>query len=589
MSETGAQYDGESSTLAADRYVRLRSASAELTAPGAPFEMTPVRVRGLTLREYRNAPPTVRDLWLDTARYGDSPYLVYDDERISYARAHQIVASLAGWLVANGIRPGDRVAIAMRNYPEWMLAYWASICVGAAVVGINAWWTAEEIGYAFKDATPKIAFVDAERLERVQASPATCDVRLVTVRTPAAGDAIAWESVISGDERMPDVSIDPDDDACILYTSGTTGFPKGARLTHRGCVGSLWNVAFAVQAQAMASAEAGATAASASPFVSLICTPLFHVTANNCVAYLTTTSGGTIVLMYRWDAGRALELIEREGVTLINGVPVMARELIDHPDFSRRNVTSLARLGGAGAQLQAELVAGIDETAPGRQPTTGYGLTEACGTVTSSSGLFLTGKPNSVGAPAPLFDVRIVDDQGRDVPSDGIGELWLRSSTIIKGYLNKPDETAEAITDGWLHTGDIARRDPDGFLYIVDRKKEMVLRGGENVYCAEVEACLYRHPAVLECCVFGIPDRRLGEDVAAAVVTRSGSVTSSEELRQFCRSQIAAFKVPREIQLSTAQLPRMATGKFDKKRVRAGLLASLGEPNGSDRIGTVAG
>lgn len=560
-------------------YTELLKAREQLTGPGGEFEIVEADVLGQRLRVYKNAPPSVREVWLSTLQFADRDYLVYEDERWTYAEAHREVNAIAAWLFDQGVRPGDRIAIAMRNYPEWMLIYWASLSAGITVVGMNAWWTAEEMAYALKDSEPKVLFADRERMERALEVPGLAGkMKLVGVRIPDLPAGVTpWSDVIAHDGSLPDVTVDPDSDACIFYTSGTTGFPKGAQLTHRGCVSNLMNMVFSTTSTAMAVAMATGEAPPEDPPppVGLITTPLFHVTANNCGAYLITAAGGKIVLMYRWDAGKALELIERERVTALSGVPVMAREVLNHPDFRKRDTSSLQSLGGGGAQVPPDLVHRIDSEVPTARPNTGYGMTETCGIITSVSADFYVDKPDSAGPYMPNFEAKCVDDAGNEVPPGELGELWVRGSSVIKGYINRPEATAEAITDGWLHTGDIARIDEHGFVYIVDRKKDMVLRGGENVYCAEVESAIYKHPAVAECTVFGVPDERLGEEVGAAVVPKPGDSLTADDLRTHCESIMAKHKVPRYIWILDEALPRNASGKFLKRDVREQLLATL--------------
>ena len=553
-------------------YEALKQVWGALTAPGAPFEIATVEVRGVPLRAYKNAPPNVRALWLSTAQYGDRPYLVYQDEGITYAEAHRRVASIANWMMDQGVKPGDRVAIAMRNYPEWLLAYWACVSIGVACVGMNAWWVADEVEYAINDSEPKVIFCDHERLERILERPASAHrCKLVATRMDELPPGvIPWSEVVARGGELPAVEVDPDADACIFYTSGTTGRPKGAQLTHRGCINNLMNMGFAAQVQALATEKATGVSPPATPPipVSLLTTPLFHVTANNCGAYAVTSAGGVLVLMYRWDAGEALRLIEREKVTAMSGVPVMSRELLSHPDFHKHDTSSLATLGGGGAPLQPDLVAKIDAEVATARPNTGYGMTETCGIITAVGGDFFVDRPTSVGPAMPTFEAKCVDDDGNTVGQGQVGELWVRGAGVIKGYLNRPDASAESITDGWLHTGDVARVDDDGFIYIVDRKKDMVLRGGENVYCAEVEAAMHHHPAIAECCVFGVPDVRLGEEVAAAVVLRPGYHLTADELRSHCADHLARHKIPRYIWFQSDPLPRNANGKFLKRELR---------------------
>lgn len=568
-------------------YDELRQVWGELTAPGAPFEVEEIEVRGVRIKAYVTAPASLREVWLGSAAHGEKDYLVYEDERWTYAEAHRQVARIANWLIANGVAPGDRVAIAMRNYPEWMLAYWASVSIGATAVGMNAWWTEPEMAFGIKDATPKVLICDEERLKRFlpqRAELPECLVVGVRLPEPLPTNVIDWTDISSSDagsEVLPDITIEPDQDACIFYTSGTTGHPKGAELTHRGCVTNLLSLVFWNMTQSAASQRAKSSTEAedqpekaAAPSVqpaSLICTPLFHVTANNCLAQTMTLAGGKLIHMYKWEAGEALKLIEREQITNFSGVPVMARELIAHPDFEKTDTSSLTALGGGGAQLQPDLVAKIEKTVATARPGTGYGMTETCGVITANSADFFVDKPASVGPALPTFETKCIDADGKTVPVGQVGELCVRGAQVIRGYLNREAETAESIQDGWLRTGDIARIDEDGFIFIVDRAKDMVLRGGENVYCAEVETALFDHASVAECAVFGVPDDRLGEEVAAAIVLQPGSEEDVDALRAHCATRLAKYKIPRYIWISSEPLPRNASGKFLKRQLREDL------------------
>ena len=562
-------------------YEELQKARQELTGPGGDFEIVRSNILGNEILAYKNAPPTVREFWLSTVQYAERDYIVYEGERLTYAEVHANVNKIAAWLDAHGIKSGDRVAVAMRNYPEWMQIYWACTSIGVAVVGMNAWWTTDEMAYALADSKPKALFLDAERLARVKEQPdMAAAIELVGVRLPDPAEGVTqWNDILATDGNMPDVTVDPDSDACIFYTSGTTGRPKGAQLTHRGCVANLMNMMFSGAASALAMQRATGVEPPAEPPipVGLVTTPLFHVTANNCGAYLITAAGGTMVQMYKWDAGEALSIIERERVTSTGGVPVMARELINHPDFAKTDTSSLTAMSGGGAQVPPDQVKLIEDKVATARASTGYGMTETCGIITSVSADFFAGKPDSAGPAMPNFEVQCVDDDGNSVPQGELGELWVRGSSVIKGYINRPEATAEAITNGWLHTGDIARIDEYGFIYIVDRKKDMVLRGGENIYCAEVESAIYRHPAVAECSVFGVPDERLGEEVGVAIVTKPGESLSEDGLRSHLKEITAKHKIPRYVWFQTEALPRNASGKFLKRELRDKLSASIAE------------
>ena len=563
-------------------YAEFKQVWNTLTGPGGDFEVETIDIRGYPTRVYRNAPPSLREFWLASAQFAERDYLVYQDERWTYAEAHAEVAAVAAWLWEQGIRPGDTVAIAMRNYPEYMLLYWAITSIGAVVMGMNAWWVGPEMVFALNDARPKVIFGDAERLERL--APHRDEVpeaTIVSLRTDVEhipGTIRYEDGVRTHGGSLPDVTVDPDSDACIFYTSGTTGHPKGAQQTHRGCVANVMNLAFS----AACTAGTGVLRGTIDPAmlenppigVSLVTTPLFHVTANNCVAQGATLSGGKLVLMYKWDAGHALELIEREGVTSMSGVPVMSRELIAHPDFAKRDTSTLLSIGGGGAQLQPDLVGRLDESVANARPQTGYGMTETCGIITAISGDFFVDRPESCGPVMPTFELKIVDDEGNEVPRGEVGELSVRGSPVIRGYLNRPDATAETIVDGFLRTGDLARVDEDDFVYIVDRKKDMVLRGGENVYCAEVESAIFDHDDVAECVVFGVPDDRLGEEVGACIVRKPGTDPSADAIRAHCAERIAKHKLPRYIWFQDESLPRNANGKFLKREVREALALS---------------
>ena len=560
---------------------------AELTQPGAQFAMREIWVRGAPTRVFESAPSSMRDIWEMTAPFAARDYLVFEDERLTYAEAQATVRAVAHHLRSvHGVGEGDRVAIAMRNYPEWVVSYWAIVSLGAACVGMNAWWTTNEMEYGLADSTPKVLIADSERVERV--APLLANLRannplhLIAVRTSGElpDDSSRWEDVIDSSTapaELPAATIDPDDDACIFYTSGTTGYPKGAQLTHRGSVHNLFNVAFMGAVATLAAEKAGAPKPEPdvvpAPGVLMAPTPLFHVTANNCVLHPATMTGSTLVLTYKWDAARALELIEREGVTYLSGVPTMSRELLMHPDWNTRDTSTLTGLGGGGAPLQPDLVEKIDNSLPHGVPRTGYGLTETHGIVTSNSGARYVAKAASCGRVVPTLDARLVDEVGDDVPAGGVGELCVRGAVVIKGYLNRPEATAEAIEDGWFHTGDIATIDDDGDVFIVDRAKDMVLRGGENIYCSEVEAAIYQHDAVAEAAVFGVPDDRLGEVVGAAIVLARGASLTHDDLVAYLTGTLANFKIPERVWILSDPLPRNANGKFMKRELRETLSA----------------
>ncbi len=566
-----------------EHYLAARN---EITGPGSPFAVTTEVVRGVTLKSFAAAPPNMRFMWEMSAGHGDKDYLVYEDERFSYNEVHVMVRKLAQHLVAHGVGSGTRVALAMRNYPEWVVGYWATISIGAAAVGMNAWWTAPEMEYALNDSAPLVLIADDERLERFQQLTNVPPMHVISVRTDRAvqGDGVRWADVMSAADPgvLPDASIDPDDDATIFYTSGTTGFPKGAQLTHRGSVANIFNIAAmgaitnAAEQKAVALGEVTAAPApdvAYSPAF-MAPTPLFHVTACNCLLHPATLVGGKVVMTYKWDPGRALELIERERITNFSGVPSMSRELLMHPDWSTRDTSSVVGMGGGGSAVQPDLVHKIAGALKTGQPSTGYGMTETCGIITANSARLYIAKPDSCGPLVPTLEGKLVDEDGNDLPPgpNTVGILCVRGSIVIKGYLNRPEANAETIKDGWLNTGDIARIDDEGFVYIVDRAKDMVIRGGENVYCSEVETVIYNHDAIAEAAVFGIPEERLGEEVAAVLVLRPGATLTEEELRTFLSASLAKHKIPTKVWFRSEPIPRNATGKFLKRELRKELI-----------------
>ncbi len=556
--------------------------------------MRDTSVRGVDIREFAAAPPTLRAIWEATMakpELADRTYLVYEDERYDYSEIGRQVRALAWYLRdIHGVGSGDRVAIAMRNYPEWIVSYWAIVSLGAAVVGMNAWWTSPEMEYGLIDSSPKVVIADEERVARIapifDAVRQKAPMSVITVRTDAAvPGSIRWDAVVAETATLPTAlppaTIDPDDDACIFYTSGTTGFPKGAQLTHRGCVHNIMHLGFWATAAGLAGAKAAAAAGvdpaapPTAPPVFMASTPLFHVTANNCILHPATLNGATLVLLYKWDPARALELIERERVTNFSGVPTMSRELLAHPDWATRDTSSILGMGGGGAALQPDLVHKIDSALTKGVPSTGYGLTETHGIVTANGGAFFLEKSASCGPVMPTFDAKLIDDDGNEVApgSGGRGQLCVRGPAVIKGYLNRSEATADAIREGWFNTGDIAMIDEDGFVYIVDRAKDMVIRGGENVYCSEVEVALYAHVAVAEAAVFGIPEERLGEEVAAGIYLHPGASVSVEELSAFLAQTLAKHKIPSRVWFLDAPIPRNANGKFVKRELRDQLLS----------------
>lgn len=544
---------------------------ARLTGPGELFEMEEIGDTGI--RTWKHAPAHFRAL-LEMSRYhGEKVFLIYEDEHITFEEHFRRAATLARRLVEDyGVAKGDRVVVAMRNYPEWVVAFSAALAAGAVAVPLNAWWTEPELAYGVADSGAKVLIADGERAAKL----ASTGVPLIVTRgEPPAGARSLGEVLgeVRADVTLPEVELRPEDPATIFYTSGTTGRPKGALGSHRNVGQSPMTVAYGLL-RAVALAGRDVAEAAGVRRVTLLAVPLFHVTG--CFSALTTTmfTGGGLVLMYKWDAEQALRLIEREKVTTMIGVPTNAWQLMSHPDFGRYDLSSLTTLGYGGAPAPPKLLERVNENLPNRAPSNGYGMTETTALAIGNGGPDYNARPDSIGLPSAVVDVRVVDPAGKELPAGEVGELCVRGPNVILGYWNRPEETAQTFADGWLHTGDLARIDEDGFVYIVDRAKDMVIRGGENVYCAEVEAALFEHPAVDDAAVIGVPHDELGEEVGAVVCLAPGSSLTAGELREFLAGRIAAFKIPVHVWFREGELPRNPGGKILKTRLRQEILGT---------------
>jgi len=552
-------------------------AVAAVTGPGGPFEIVETDVQGQRLRVFKNTPPSLRALFGAARARGDATFLVYEDERWSFADVMAKADALGAALAERyGVRPGDRVAIAMRNYPEWVVAFAAITSVGAISVSLNAWWTTDEIDYALRDSGSRVVIADRERLARIAPLLGTLGVRAIAVRSEGELPAGAehWRDAVREGAPLPEVDVRPDMDATILYTSGTTGHPKGAVSTHRAVLSAL--VAFACRAAVNAALGVGPRKPAAHPTSFILVVPLFHVTGCVPVMLSCFAAGYKLVMMYRWDPARALELIERERVTQFVGVPTQSWDLLECPDFARRDTSSLASVGGGGAPAPPELVRRVDRSFAAARPGIGYGMTETNAYGPGNSGDDYLRKPTSCGRVVPVVEMRVTDVEGRVLGPGEVGEIWFRGPNLIRGYWNKPEATAETIVDGWLRSGDIGRIDEEGFVTVQDRAKDMVLRAGENVYCAEVEAAIYEHPDVYEAAVFGVPHERLGEEVAAALVPKPGKTLDAEALRGFLAARLASFKIPTRVRIYGEQLPRNPAGKILKRTLRDELAGAEG-------------
>ncbi len=549
---------------------------AMLTAPGQPFEMETVAIAGRPTRVWKNAPPTLRAIVEASRAHGDTLCTIYRDERVSFEAGFRATAALARHLRECGITKGDRVALAMRNLPEWPVAFFAITALGAICVPINAWWTAEELAFGLGDSGSKAIICDAERWDRVREirdnlpDLETCIVSRAEAPLEGArrledilGTSDAWANL--PDQGLPPADISPDDDATIFYTSGTTGNPKGALGSHRSI---CTNVLSSKYNLAVAPLRRGEMPPEPEPKTVLLVIPLFHVTACSAAMVGYFVSGHTMVFMHHWDAEEAMRIIERERVNLTGGVPTVAWQLLDHPARGNYDLSSLELVTYGGAPAAPELVRRIHDEF-GAAPGSGWGMTETMATVTGHVAEDYLNRPDSCGPPVAVADLKIMSLDGtRELPVGEVGELYAFGPMVAKGYWNRPDATAESFIDGWMRTGDLARLDEEGFCYIVDRAKDMVIRGGENIYSSEVENVLYEHPAVSDAAVIGLPHRQLGEEPAAVVHLASGESASEAELQEWVAARLAHFKVPVRIAFTDDTLPRNANGKILKKDLR---------------------
>jgi long-chain acyl-CoA synthetase len=552
----------------------LDEVTRQLTAPSALFEMETRVVNGRSVRCWKQFPTTLDALAKLVLIHSDKQYLVYEDEHLTYTEAFARVAALAAYLRSIGVRKGDRVAIAMRNLPEWVIAFWAVTCSGAIVVPLNAWWKGGELAYGLIDSGSRVVFCDAERAQLIGRHIEETQLeKVIVARATAPIPGMlrfedAWPPHLGA--ALPDVAISPGDDATIFYTSGTTGKPKGALGTHLNIctnVGSSLYGRFRAAMRKGESYEHMVSVHVAQP-ATLLSVPLFHVTGCHSSMVTSTLLGGKIVMMHKWQAERALELIERERISHFGGVPSMVWQVLESPEFGTRDLSCVQAVSYGGAPAAPELVRRIRQAFPQSSASNGYGLTETSAITCVNAGIDYERKPDSVGVPVAVCDVKVVDADGNELPTSEAGELWIYGPNVVRGYFGKPEATAQSFSDGWLHTGDVAKIDSEGFVYILDRAKDMLIRGGENVYCVEVEDVLYSHPAVMDAAVVGIAHRVLGEEVGAVVQLAPGFSATPTELRAYAAERLAAFKVPVRIELRNEPLPRNPNGKIMKRELK---------------------
>ena len=535
-------------------------------------------VRGLT---FVNGPQSMRELitycFLSNGVPGTAEFLKFNDEVLTYDQTWQEINALGAALVHDyHIQAGDRVAISMRNYPEWPLAFLAITCIGAVVCPLNSLWKGQEMEYGLRDSGTKLLICDAERLVYAKQALATLNIPSIVCRGPKD----TYRDIVQRrmGQTLPTypTSATIDSVAAIFYTSGSTGNPKGVCQTHRGLTNQIY------QPIALRHLAGNPT----TPQQAVICpVPLFHVTGSHHVFLAALTSGARLILMYKWDPLEALKLIDREKPKNWTGVPTMIQDIMEHPDFDKYDTSSLKKLGGGGAPTPVSQLKKVSKKFKGGGSAgNGYGLTETNGGVCTIGGEEYKKRPTSCGQPLPLIEVCVVDINGPN--ADGTykhlprpstrGELLIRGALVMKEYWNKPIKNQDSLVQvdsnmggGWFRTGDIAEIDEEQYIYIVDRLKDLIIRGGENISCAEVESTFYNHPNVLECAAFGMKDTRLGERVGICIVLKQPTTTKTE-LVNHASHTLAKFKIPemKDMFVQYTQLDRGATGKILKRVIR---------------------
>ena len=546
-------------------------ANATITGPGQVFELIDAEVRGVKTRVFKNAPAHLGQLFAGSRAHGDKPFLVYENETFTFAQAADHIDALASLLVNTyGVKKGDRVAVAMRNFPEWVMSFAAIISVGAINVSMNSWWTEDEMDFALEDSGATVLICDQQRFDIGAASCVKKNIKVLVVRAekPLPAGIDKWEDVLPLGDKHPGADIQPDDDATILYTSGTTGRPKGAVSTHRAVISSLMAFSARNNVFLMSGTKLKEVDGPEIPTSFILIVPLFHVTGCVPVMMSCFIAGLKLAIMYKWDPEKALEMIEREKITNFVGVPTQSWDLVNSPEFEKYDTSSLRAVGGGGAPSPTSLVGKVNDKVKNGNPQLGYGMTE-----TNAFGPAITGSdylshPTSTGRATWPMIVEVRDENLKPVPTGQSGEIWFFGPMLIRGYWNRPDATAETIVDGWLRSGDLGRLDADGYVYVEDRVKDMILRAGDNVYGAEVESAIYEHPAVHEAAVFGVPHERLGEEVGVAILVNDGMTLTPEELWAFLDAKIAKYKIPTQVVIMTEPLPRNAAGKFLKRELQ---------------------
>ncbi len=560
--------------------VSLQQARAALTATGTPFEIETVEIDGRPVKAWKNAPPTLAHVFLLSGMHASKDFLIHEHERATYADFRKAALTLAARLREDGVGSGDRVAIAMRNLPEWPVAFFATVLLGAIAVPLNAWWTGGELEYGLTDSGAKVLIVDGERWSRIAPHAPNCrELRTIYVSRAEGdlGSARRLEDVLGAVNAwrdLPDAvpvqaDITPETPAAIFYTSGTTGKPKGALGTHRNSVHSFVSAMFSRATAYVRRGEAPPELDPTGPQKGvLVSIPFFHTTGFNAGLVPLMMVGGKVVMQRRFEPEEAYRLIERERLTNAGGVPAIAIALTEHPARASYELSSLESISYGGAPPPQALVRRLKEVFPHALPGTGWGMTETSATHTHHQGEDYLNRPGSCGPAMPVCEVKVIGPGGETLPVGEVGELCAYGPNIVRGYWNKPDDTASTFVDGWVRTGDLARIDDEGVVFIVDRAKDIIIRGGENNASAEVENALFDHPDVIDAAVVPRAHPLFGEEPVAVVTLREGASVDEAALKAHVRERLASFKVPAAIRFERDVLPRNANGTIVKTELR---------------------
>lgn len=549
-----------------------------LTAAGQTYELIETTIFGRDCRFFKNAPATLRELFADSA--SDAEFLVYEDERLTFAETYDKSAQIAQLLVRDyGIAKGDRVAISMRNYPEWVLSFMAVTSIGGIAVAMNSLWRPDEMAYGLNDSGAKVLIADDERLERFAQIEESLSIRTIAVRTAAFANSpelsalLASQAETHGAFAMPEQRPEPEDDATILYTSGSTGHPKGVVSCHRNILAAL--LSWELDQTCGAAMLPEPPPPPAQQAATLLAVPLFHATGSHAVYLASYRHQRKLVAMYKWDAATAAQLIEEEKINSFIAPAAMTGDLVQEATRTQRDLSTLASVGGGGAPRAPEQVRNIEKSFANALPGTGWGMTETNAIGTGIGGVDYLEHPESSGRCSAVMELKVIDEQGDELSAMARGELLIRGAGVFRGYWNRPDANAETfLPGGWMRTGDVAYLDDEGYLYIVDRIKDLVIRGGENIGCGEVEAALLEHPLIQEASVYAIPDERLGEEVGTTLYV--SAAIDEDELSDFLQTRLAKFKLPRHISQQRQPLPRTASGKILKRDLREEACQRLG-------------